>query len=126
MDESEWTEKRKSLCQEFWDNCAQEKPYCANSLGLPCDMILEAEKERLTVKELKLKLYKRYGIGKGSCASGRKTKAIAEYLGISTRLLSRILNKTEYFGEMHKKILDLCSDDYYFDYSSDRIVKRNA
>ena len=75
-----------------------------------------------SVKELKLKLYKIYGIGRGACASARKTKAIADYLGISTRTLSRILN-SKCFRDGHKKILDLCSG-HYFDYSQDRIVKR--
>lgn len=46
MNKSEWTETRKKLCDELWDNCAQEEPYCKNGLGVPCDMVLEAEKKQ--------------------------------------------------------------------------------
>lgn len=36
--DNDWTEKRKLLCNEFWDDCAQE------SCEVPCERILEAEK----------------------------------------------------------------------------------
>lgn len=37
---SKWNDNQKALCDEFWDNCAQE--WCV----VPCSMVLEAEKER--------------------------------------------------------------------------------
>lgn len=45
MKKEKWTTKRKELCEKFWDHCAQEKLYCKNCAGVPCDVILEAEKE---------------------------------------------------------------------------------
>jgi len=52
MDKSKWTENRKILCEEFWDHCAQKELYCANGLGVPCDRILEAEKNSILIIEL--------------------------------------------------------------------------
>ena len=46
MRENEWTPKRKSLCNQFWDDCAQE------SCGEPCEVIIKAEK--LTYKDIKV------------------------------------------------------------------------
>jgi len=45
MNESEWTPKRKSLCNQFWDDCAQEE--CEE----PCVVVLSAEK--LTYSDIK-------------------------------------------------------------------------
>jgi hypothetical protein len=38
MRENEWTPKRKSLCNQFWDDCAQEE--CEE----PCEVVIKAEK----------------------------------------------------------------------------------
>ncbi len=38
-----WTERRKKLCEELWDHCAQEELYCKNGMGAPCEVVLEAE-----------------------------------------------------------------------------------
>ena len=45
MNKSVWTEIRKKLCEELWDNCAQEELYCEKGLKVPCEMVLEAEKK---------------------------------------------------------------------------------
>ena len=34
MRENEWTPKRKSLCNQFWDDCAQEE--CEE----PCEVVV--------------------------------------------------------------------------------------
>jgi hypothetical protein len=46
MRENEWTPKRKSLCNQFWDDCAQEE--CEE----PCEVVIKAEK--LTYKDIEV------------------------------------------------------------------------